>query len=136
MSAHSEVAVWGLALLREKTAEFETVRRKAARKWNKGKQLHKVRTSARRLRAWVEDLSDCVTEPQALLDACKKIGEETTQARDAQVMIERLNKYRRFAMPSERAEIRAVYNELDRQRKAGLKVAKAAIKECRVKLDP
>ena len=132
MSAHSEVAVWGIALLREKAAEFEAVRRKAARKWNKGKPLHKVRTSARRLRAWVEDLSECMPDPQAILDTCKKIGEETAPARDAQVMIERLDKYRRFALPAERAEIRAVRDELDRQRKAALKSAKAAVRECHV----
>lgn len=136
MSVHASVAVWAVALLRERVETFETVRRKAARDWKSGKRLHDVRTNARRLRAWVEDLQDCFADPQGLLDACKSLSDQTNEARDAQVMLERLERYRRFAMPAERAEIDDLCKTLRKQRKSGMKDAKAAVKSCVVELLP
>lgn len=136
MSAHASVTGWAVALLRERVAAFESVRRKAARDWKRGKRIHDVRTSARRLRAWVEDLQDCLADPQELLDVCKTLGDQTTEARDAQVMIQRLERYRRFALPAERAEIDDLCAGLRKQRKDGMKAAKRAVRRCAVELRP
>jgi CHAD domain-containing protein len=136
MSVHANVAVWAVALLRERVESFESVRRKAAQDWKRGKRLHDVRTNARRLRAWVEDLQDCVAAPQELLDVCKSLSDETNAARDAQVMLERLERYRRFAMPAERAEIDDLCASLRKQRRTGMKAAKRAVKGCTVELRP
>lgn len=130
MSVHGEVAAWGVALLRERAAAFEAVRKKAAVKWEGGKRLHKVRTGARRLRAWAEDLQECLADPAALLDPCKSIGDESTPARDAQVMLQRLERYRRFALPAERGEIDALCTTLRKRREAAMKDAKRAVKTC------
>lgn len=131
MSAHADVAVWAVALMRERTQAFEAVRKKAARSWKGGKRLHKVRTSARRLRAWAEDLQECLADPAELLDPCKAIGDSSTPARDAQVMLQRLQRYRLFAMPAERAEIETLCTILRKRRAAAMKDAKRAIKACR-----
>lgn len=136
MSVHASVAVWAVALLRERVDTFEMVRRKAAQDWKSGKRLHDVRTNARRLRAWVEDLQECFAQPQELLAACKSLSDQTNAARDAQVMIERLERYRRFAMPAERAEIDELRKSLSKQRKSGMKNAKAAVKACVAELRP
>lgn len=136
MSVHASVAVWAVALLRERVTSFESVRRKTAQDWKRGKRLHDVRTNARRLRAWVEDLQDCLAAPQELLDVCKSLSDQTNAARDAQVMLERLERYRRFAMPAERAEIDDLCSSLRKQRKTGMKAAKRAVKDCAVELRP
>lgn len=136
MSVHADVVVWAVALLRERVEQFESARRKAAKHWRRGKELHAVRIHARRLRAWTEDLQDCLADPKALLESCKSISDQTNAARDAQVMLERLARYRRFAMPAERAEIERLCESLRGARKTGMKAAKRAVKNCVVELRP
>lgn len=136
MSVHGDVAVWAVALLRERTAAFETIRKQAAGHWKGGKRLHKVRTGARRLRAWVEDLQECLADPAALIEPCKAIGDGSTPARDAQVMMQRLQRYRRFAMPAERGEIDALCTLLRKRHETAMKDAKRAVKACRPVVRP
>jgi CHAD domain-containing protein len=113
---------------------FEELRSDALKRWNHGKRIHKLRTQARRLRAAVEDLCDCTPCAPQLLETCRELNDETTAARDSLVMIERLQRYRRFAMPAERAEIENLCDDLRKEHRKGLKRAKAATKSCRMEM--
>lgn len=128
MSANVTVTQWAAEIIAERVAQFESLRRKAAGHFKGGRRIHKLRTQSRRLRAALEDLSDGVPQSSELLDKCKFIGEGTTNARDSIVMIKRLQRYRRFALPAERAEIRTIYDDLWETNAKGLKKAKRAVK--------
>ena len=122
------MAAWASAIIRERVAQLEALRCKTAHHFKGGRRIHKLRTQSRRLRAALEDLRDCLPHCRELLDTCKFIGERTTDARDSIVMIKRLQRYRRFALPAERAEIRKIYDELWEKNAKGLKKARHAVK--------
>ncbi|GAC1503315.1 MAG: hypothetical protein NVS1B14_08640 [Vulcanimicrobiaceae bacterium] len=131
MNAHSEVVLWAARLIRERIAELETCRAKAARRWRRGKGIHKLRVLSRKLRAALEDLSDCFPNAADSIAACKTFAAQTAQAQDGAAMLARVQRYRRFALPAERAEIAMVSEHLAATVKAGRKRAKRAVKSCR-----
>lgn len=114
-------------LVRKRMDDLQAVRTKARKGWKKGKYVHQLRTHARRLRAAVEDLRACVPGAQTLIDESKTLGQNTGKVRDADVLIRRLQRYRRFALPAERTEIDAICTDLRKARKAVHKAAKAAV---------
>ncbi len=130
MNVHSEIVLWAVRLVRERTVELETRRAKAAKRWRRGEDIHKLRVLGRKLRAALEDLSDCFPDAPASIAACKTFAEETAQAQDGTAMLARIQRYRRFALPAERAEIAMVGEQLAAAVKAGRKRAKRAVKNC------
>ncbi|GAC1389223.1 MAG: hypothetical protein NVSMB31_04930 [Vulcanimicrobiaceae bacterium] len=135
MPAHSDVLVWAVQTVRVRVEEFERLRCEIAKHWRKGKRLHRLRTQARRLRAAVEDLAECIPGSDQLMKRCGELSDKTTDARDAAVLIRRLERYRRFAMPAERAEIRAICEILSEQKAKGLREAKRAVRRCTVEME-
>lgn len=132
----SEVVQWAVQLIRTRVQSFERLRCGASRKWKHGKRIHRLRTQARRLRAALEDLCDCTPCASGLLSKCRELSDETAAARDTLVMMQRLEGYRRFAMPAERAEIKKLCADLKKEHRLGLKRARAAIKDCRLEMQP
>ena len=136
MTPNGEVTRWAVALIRTRLDDFEKLRHKAVRHWKRGKQIHKLRTRARRLRAALEDLCECTPGAPDLLAKCKELSDCTTAARDTVVMMERLKRYRRFALPAEHAEISKLLDDLAKENAQGIKDAKSAVKACCMELQP
>lgn len=136
VAPHSDIVVWAVQLVRTRVESLEQLRAQTRADWGKGKHIHDLRTHARRLRAALEDLHDCIPSADALLAQCKALSDKTTQARDAAVMARRLRRYRRFAMPAERAEIKALCRELDHEVAKGKREAKHAVKARAFELAP
>jgi CHAD domain-containing protein len=133
MKPPADVSAWATMLVRRRIAELEAVRSKARKHWKRGKYVHKLRTQARRLRAAVEDLRACIPGAQ-LVDESKALGQSTGKVRDAEVLIRKLQRYGRFALPAERLEIDAICKQLRKRRDAAQKPARAAVAAARLKL--
>jgi len=125
---------WAQMLIRNRINRLERLRRKACKQWERGRHVHRLRTHARRLRAALEDLSDCVPRAQALIDESKLLGQKTGKVRDADVLAHKLQRYRRTAFSAEGSEIDAVCAPLRKQRKAAHKPAKAAVRDAHLKM--
>ncbi len=106
------------------TRELEKARRKHAKASHDTDGLHKIRTRARRLRSALEDLAQCTCGEGAFLSEVKRLGDRTGKARDAQVLLERLQRYRQVAGSQERAEVDRL---ITRHRKQVKKWNKAAL---------
>lgn len=134
MKPSPDVTAWAIMLVCRRIAELEAVRGKARKGWKKGKHVHRLRTHARRLRAAVEDLRACIPHAQKLVDESKTLGQNTGKVRDAEVLIRKLQRYHRFALPTERLEIDAICKQLRKRRNASQKGAKAAVARASLKL--
>lgn len=134
MAIPSTVASWAHDLAQKRVETLESVRKKAAQNWKGGKYVHKLRTSARRLRAALEDLHECIACAGDLLDDTKTLADALGTVRDADVLVERLQRYRRFALPAERAEIDVVCRKLNKGGSTSEKQAKYAIKDVRFRI--
>ncbi len=125
-----------MQIIRQRLTAYEALRARAARDWKHGKRIHKLRTQSRRLRAALEDLRDTAPQTARVLDKIKEIGDSTAEARDTVVMIVKLESYRRCALRAERAEIKAICDELWKRNAAGLKKAKRTVKNCKLEMKP
>jgi len=134
MRPAADIVAWANLLVRSRINDLKKIQRKARKNWRDGAHVHKLRTHARRLRAAVEDLRSCIPNAQRLIDESKDLGQKTGKVRDADVLIHKLDRYRIFARPAERAEIDTVCKPLRRQRKAARKPAKTAVCEARFKM--
>lgn len=134
MAISPAVESWALELARKRVDALESVRKKAAGNWKDGKYVHRLRTRARRLRAALEDLHECIASASEVLDDTKTLADALGMVRDADVLVERLQRYRRFALPAERAEIDAVCRKLTKGGNTSEKQAKSAIKDARFRI--
>jgi len=135
MGPHSDVVVWALRLVRERVDSTEAARCRADEKFSE-RRVHRLRTQARRLRAALEDLYECIPSADDLMERSRAVGDETGKVRDATVLIEKLERYHRFSFFEERAEIEKLQRVLKKRRRKCERPAKDAIESVTFELKP
>ncbi len=124
----SELTVtdWARRILTALAGQLENASRKRLKPSQDAQGLHKIRTRARRLRSALEDLQQCSIDGGFLADV-KRLGDKTGMARDGQVLLQRLHKYRRIAQAAERSQIDRILRKYKKRCKRWDKVALDAI---------
>lgn len=117
---------WARQILTPLVRQLENARRKCLKPSRDMQELHKIRTRSRRLRSALEDLQQCSVDVGFLANV-KRLGDKTGMARDGQVLLQRLRKYRRMALAAERSQIDRILRKYKKQCKRWDKVALDAI---------
>ncbi len=129
--SEQNVTDWARQILTALAWQLENVRRKPLKSSRDAQGLHKIRTRARRLRSALEDLQQCSINGGFLANV-KRLGNKTGMARDGQVLLQRLHKYRRIAPEAERSQIDRILHKYKKQCKRWDRVAMDAIAEFHV----
>lgn len=124
-----ELVEWARGILSAQMRQVETARRKCLKPSPSAEQLHKLRTRARRLRSALEDLRHCTPKAAKCLSVIARLGDRTGKARDGQVLLARLRRYRCIATPAERAQIDRLLNIYKKRSNKWDDVANDAIRE-------
>jgi CHAD domain-containing protein len=117
---------WLAKRVRQERRALERARRRFVRRPS-DERLHDVRTTGRRFRSLLEDISDCMPRAK-LLDRVKRAAAATDAARDATVIAQLLESR---VDPGERAVALALAQELHDRERCALQQARNALRRMR-----
>ncbi len=128
------VRAWGGALIRTQSEAAEHALRSLHERPRSARRLHAARIALARLHATLEDLAGCVPRAAELRARVKASRDLCGRARDADVLLERLNGYRAAADGRERAELDGLVRAVRKRRGRALRRLEKALRRGRAEL--
>ena len=128
------VRAWGGALIRTQSEAAEHALCSLRERPRSARRLHAARIALARLHAALEDLAGCVPRAADLSAHVKASRDLCGRARDADVLLERLDGYRAAADERERAELDGLARAVRKRRGRALRRLEKALHRGRAEI--
>ena len=134
MPLAESVRAWGGALVRTQSEAAEDALRSLRERPRSARRLHTARIALARLHAALEDLGGCLPRAAELRARVKAARDLCGRARDADVLLERLDGYRAATDGRERAELEGLARAVRKRRGRALRLLENALRRGRAEL--